>query len=998
MRCRLEARWLGKLGLIFLSGVGICVQTEGVHARTASKPVLESQKGKKALPFVESGSAKSKKAVLQATPKRPLRMRGVIKVKRSVPTSRPIRAIQKRVQRSHKDELVRSPLAHAILLNGGGSPRINYYSHVLYLRMMRRVLQELDVPDMLIDIFSSDGMHPGRDQAIVRGTASPSRWLFAYARELRFFPRRHQQINTRIRGKTLRPARRSVFAQHMKKVAQKTQSSHKPVMLFVTDHGGRNRKRRHHRDNTISMWKESMSVTELHKALRPFKKRRVVFVMSQCFSGSFTWSIFRKPGLLGVPLGNRCGFMATLPDRYSYGCFPETRLKKQVGHAYRYILAMRNAKTFDAAHQHVLLSDLTPDVPHRTSDGYLYALLQGDAKADGESPARLVDRLLRKYQGQTYQGMQEDLLLMSRLAARFSLTRPMHLKALTAQRKTIKKRLRWIERAANMWRGAFRTARGYHLRSFYKKAPRLYKRVQRWSKKPHRFFRSLYRSPKKRRLGWRHVISRAAPCCSKTQSTPNQVRISTLPPRPGRPSIGSPSKRSQKTKIRTSRKKQQSKMREALKVLRRLFKKKRFQKRWDKQQARRLQRRLRNLRRRVRRRARRRIHRIRRLHRGKHPKRRQRSMSAQYKRALKRLREMRSARRTIRALEKGFVTYVYARPKVLRRLRMLRQKERAMRSHAFWIKTQLAALKRMEILFYRIAGRLLLEHDKHPDFRAYRTGLNNLIQCEKTRIAHPKAVLQRPSFKPLSFSLKGLPLPSWFGISFRAVGGRSAALPKGAVEVDSVYLNTPAKYAGLRPGDIIVSVGGEQLREPFEIRERVMLSSSRHATPMLVLRKGRIIRVNVRLKRLTEPPTLKLAPILGRSFSHLQTARVLSTGRLASRLQGKVSLLFFWATWCGPCKVMLPDLRRWQRTLGHKGLKVFTVSNERPATLRKWLRAHPKALPFVNLYDTRRSLFRTFRIQGTPTVFLIKEGKILFKHVGFLKLKRLEKAIRKALQ
>ncbi|MEP7274625.1 MAG: TlpA disulfide reductase family protein [Acidobacteriota bacterium] len=59
-----------------------------------------------------------------------------------------------------------------------------------------------------------------------------------------------------------------------------------------------------------------------------------------------------------------------------------------------------------------------------------------------------------------------------------------------------------------------------------------------------------------------------------------------------------------------------------------------------------------------------------------------------------------------------------------------------------------------------------------------------------------------------------------------------------------------------------------------------------------------------------------------------------------SDYRGKVVLLNFWATWCAPCLAEIPDLVKWQRDYGSRGLRVIGITQppERREEVRRFAR------------------------------------------------------------
>ncbi|MCU0292338.1 MAG: TlpA family protein disulfide reductase [Thermoanaerobaculaceae bacterium] len=98
--------------------------------------------------------------------------------------------------------------------------------------------------------------------------------------------------------------------------------------------------------------------------------------------------------------------------------------------------------------------------------------------------------------------------------------------------------------------------------------------------------------------------------------------------------------------------------------------------------------------------------------------------------------------------------------------------------------------------------------------------------------------------------------------------------------------------------------------------------------------------------------------------------------------QGAVVLLNVWATWCGPCRVELPELQKLYGELGGKGLVILAVAVDTPREkVRPFLERLGITIPAF-LMDARTQ--QMLGIDRVPfSILLDREGKVVQIYAGY---------------
>ena len=110
-------------------------------------------------------------------------------------------------------------------------------------------------------------------------------------------------------------------------------------------------------------------------------------------------------------------------------------------------------------------------------------------------------------------------------------------------------------------------------------------------------------------------------------------------------------------------------------------------------------------------------------------------------------------------------------------------------------------------------------------------------------------------------------------------------------------------------------------------------------------------------------------------------------------LKGKIVVMDFWATWCGPCMASMPHMIELNKKYADKGVQVVGISLDRSEdTLKKTVA--DKGMDWPQHYDGDRVITRKFGVSGIPTIYILSpEGEVLWRGHPSDMDEHLEKAI-----
>lgn len=102
-------------------------------------------------------------------------------------------------------------------------------------------------------------------------------------------------------------------------------------------------------------------------------------------------------------------------------------------------------------------------------------------------------------------------------------------------------------------------------------------------------------------------------------------------------------------------------------------------------------------------------------------------------------------------------------------------------------------------------------------------------------------------------------------------------------------------------------------------------------------------------------------------------------------LKGKVVLIDFWASWCGPCREEMPVLEALHKKYASQGLVIVGINiDNNPKKMNNFLKGNPASFRIV--HDRKLNVAAKYEPATMPSSYFVgRGGKIRYVHEGFRK-------------
>jgi thiol-disulfide isomerase/thioredoxin len=254
----------------------------------------------------------------------------------------------------------------------------------------------------------------------------------------------------------------------------------------------------------------------------------------------------------------------------------------------------------------------------------------------------------------------------------------------------------------------------------------------------------------------------------------------------------------------------------------------------------------------------------------------------------------------------------------------------------------------------------------------------------KAEVAAVEAAPTPAAVQTTAVPVKGSDAPTkkknrWLGLSVANMTDPIPGAPRDRRGIVSrAFRGGPAHLAGLKRGDVLLRAADTEVLKYQDYIGEARKVDVGEVLPLRIHRAGK--EIDVQLAMIDKPRDLrqwKVEHWKGTEMLAYEADLARPAGKTVSSAasKGKVRVLYFWATWCGPCRSTAPIVEAMHTESGEHA-EVLAVSSEDLIVINKYLEKSTTTYPVV--HDALGDLKLDYEVKKLPTIVVIDaEGSVV---------------------
>jgi thiol-disulfide isomerase/thioredoxin len=204
--------------------------------------------------------------------------------------------------------------------------------------------------------------------------------------------------------------------------------------------------------------------------------------------------------------------------------------------------------------------------------------------------------------------------------------------------------------------------------------------------------------------------------------------------------------------------------------------------------------------------------------------------------------------------------------------------------------------------------------------------------------------------------------------------GISIETTEKGVFVKQAIPGTPAEKAGLQKGDIVKKIDSSSVQTVEELIQLVQSKGVGNTVNVEFIRENSLKKLSLKLEARPDSTELIKKQLIGKKVPKFTLEQVTSKTNFTEKdLNNQITVIEFWATWCGPCRATHQRLSQFSKE--NSNIQVIAISSEKMELIKEYLNSTKHN--FTTLRDSTESLHLFFMVTAIPYSAVIDQNGVI---------------------